>query len=66
MKIYTLISVCLIGLAMVACKEKGPLERAGERTDEIINNVEKGKPVLHKAGPVEKTGEAIDDILTGK
>ena len=47
-----------------SCTErKGPLERAGERTDEIIDNVKDGDPILHKKGAAEKTGEAIDDTI---
>ena len=47
-------------------KNNGPFEKTGERMDEIQDNVEKGKPILHKSGPLEKAGEAIDESLTTK
>ena len=58
--------VCGIALLCVlGCSERrsGPLERAGERTDEIMDNAAKGKPLLHKPGALEKTGESIDESL---
>lgn len=45
------------------CEEKGALEKAGERADEVVDNVKDGDPILHKKGPLEKTGEAIDDTV---
>lgn len=51
--------------ACAACIERksGPMERAGERGDEIIDNVKKGKAPLHKSGPLEKAGDAVDEAL---
>lgn len=63
------ISFCLFGalLCIGACHERraGPLERAGERMDEIKDNAEEGKPLLHKKGSLEKAGEAVDDAISG-
>jgi hypothetical protein len=52
-------------LAVFGCetRHKGPIERAGERTDEIIDNVKDGQNPLHKKGTLEKAGEAIDDAV---
>lgn len=57
--LMVLCSLC----AFVACTEKGEFEKAGERTDEIIDNVKEGDPVLHKKGPIEKAGEAADEVV---
>ena len=64
----TLLTVIFSGLALAisfGCetRRKGPLERAGERTDEIIDNVKDGENPLRRKGTMEKAGEAIDDEL---
>lgn len=53
--------------AVTGCQQRheGPLERAGERSDEIIDNAKEGKPLLHKKGTLEKAGESIDQSLGG-
>ena len=63
------VKICLLmACGICAChqREPGPFERAGERTDEIIDNIEEGKPLLHKKGPLEKAGEAVDESIDGK
>ncbi len=44
-------------------EKKGGLEKAGERVDEIIDNVKDGDPILHKKGTLEKAGESLDETL---
>jgi hypothetical protein len=51
----------LLGTGVVACKEQGPMEKAGEKIDDAVDDV------LHpNEGPLEKAGrktdEAIDDV----
>lgn len=58
MKFLILIPLCLI--ALVACKEKGPVEKAGEGVDEAV---EKVKDAVDPKGPVEKAGEKVDEAL---
>jgi hypothetical protein len=41
------------------------MERAGQRIDEIGDNVSEGEQPLKKRGPLEKAGEAIDDTFDG-
>lgn len=55
-------------IAIAGCHERrpGPLERAGSRADEITDNIQEGKPMLHRKGPLEKAGEAIDETFDGK
>ena len=57
--------ILFITLVSVGCTErqKGPFERAGERADEIGDNVREGDPLLKKKGAAERTGEAIDDTF---
>jgi len=64
MKIIAIYSV-LVGslLVMTACEDKGTLERAGERADEVIDNAKDGDPLLHKKGTMEKAGEAVDESV---
>lgn len=54
-----------LSLTIVACHHhrSGPMERAGERLDEIGDNIQEGKNPLHKKGKMEKAGEAIDDAV---
>ena len=55
--------VLLAATFTVGCqtKEQTPLERAGERGDEIVDNVKEGRNPLHKKGTLEKAGEAVGD-----
>lgn len=46
-------------------KKQGPLERAGERVDEIADNISEGEPALKKKGPLERAGEAVEDTFDG-
>lgn len=57
-------AVAMIGV--FGCVEKGPAQKAGERADEIIDNVEKGDPPLKQKGPLEKMGDSMDDAIQGK
>ena len=62
----TFLLCAIVGLLLVlGCetKRKGPLEKAGERTDEIIDNIQDGENPLHRKGTMEKAGEAIDDAV---
>ncbi|MES2438864.1 MAG: hypothetical protein V4584_07350 [Verrucomicrobiota bacterium] len=61
MKLSLLMSVCLAPvLASVSCKEKGPVEKAGEGIDNAVENV---KDAVDPKGPVEKAGEKVDKAL---
>lgn len=61
MKLSLLLSLCLVPfLAVVSCKEKGPVEKAGEGVD---NAVEKVQDAVNPKGPVEKAGEKVDKAL---
>lgn len=55
----------LVGaVSFAACtKRQGPLERAGERTDEIMDNVSEGENPLKRKGALERAGESIDETL---
>lgn len=55
-------SVCAF-LVLCSCQEKGAVEKAGERADEIVDNVKHGEPPLKKKGPIEKIGQSIDETL---
>lgn len=46
--------------ALVSCKEKGPVEKAGEQIDK---SVEKVKDTLDPKGPIEKAGEKVDKAI---
>lgn len=60
-----LFATLLIATTMTACHRAGPMERAGQRIDEIGDNVSEGEQPLKKRGPLEKAGEAIDDTFDG-
>jgi len=63
-KFVLLICVATMSLLAVGCETKGPIEKAGERADEIVDNARDGDALLHKKGPVEKLGEKIDDSVS--
>ena len=65
-KIMLLLGLSLILTLGCQARNRGPLEKAGERTDEVIDNVQEGRNPLHKKGAMEKAGEAIDETISGK
>lgn len=54
-------SVLLLG--SIGCQNKGPVEKAGERVDEMIDNAKEGENILKEKGPMEKMGESIDESV---
>ena len=48
---------------MFGCKQQGRSEAAGERVDEIIDNVKEGEAPLKHKGPVERLGESVDKMV---
>jgi hypothetical protein len=60
---HVMLTAAIALLSLTACTEKGPVQKAGERVDEIVDNVEKGDPPLKKKGPMEKMGDSIDDAM---
>lgn len=65
-KIYLAAMIIALMLMVVSCQEKGTMEKAGERADEIIDNVKEGEPPLKEKGPLEKIGESVDQSINGK
>ena len=58
------VTVAFLILALSGCpRKRGPMEKAGERIDEIADNAQDGDPLFHKKGPGERAGEAIDDAM---
>lgn len=57
------ILIALIVVGLIGCQEKGPAEKAGERIDEIVDNVKHGDAPLKEKGTMEKLGESIDDSV---
>ena len=65
-KLIRILLVSLFAITFaVGCQKAGPLERAGERTDEVIDNIKEGDAPLKKKGPLEKAGESIDKTING-
>lgn len=62
MKKLLILSLCSLSIIAVStsCRKKGPAEKAGEKMDEAIENVQDS---INPKGPVEKAGEKIDDAL---
>ena len=65
MKRYIICTLAITLMGLTSCQEKGNLEKAGERMDEVIDNVEHGDAPLKEKGPLEKIGESIDDSVKG-
>ena len=64
MRTVMLISMLALALACSACtKQDGPLERAGQKVDDAVDNVKDGQSPFHKKGAGEKAGEAVDDAV---
>ena len=47
-----------LGLGATACKEKGPMEKAGEAVDEAVEDIKDAGQ-----GTMEKAGEEIDEAV---
>jgi hypothetical protein len=60
--IATIGAVLLLASPLVACeREKGPMEKAGEKVDEAVDKVlHPNEGALEKAG--RKTDEAIEEV----
>ncbi|MFN8390831.1 MAG: hypothetical protein U0136_11115 [Bdellovibrionota bacterium] len=56
---------CLFGVAACNHRHEGPVERAGEKIDDAVDNVKDGQSPFHKKGVAERAGEAIDDATGG-
>ena len=63
MKIHLILGAAIALLALSGCPEKGPMQKTGERVDEIVDNVQKGDPPFKEKGPMEKMGDSIDDEM---
>lgn len=58
---FVVLAVCAVVLSACHERKAGPMERAGQRVDEISENIQEGDPILHREGPAERIGETIDD-----
>jgi|LakMenEpi03Aug12_release.lakeMendotaPanAssembly.Ray.scaffolds.fasta_scaffold2328597_1 hypothetical protein len=58
--------VLVVMVGFVGCEPKGRAEKAGERVDEVIDNVKEGENPLKKKGAMEKMGESIDEATDGE
>ena len=48
----------------IGCDQaNGPMEKSGQRADEIIDNIKEGDPALKKKGIGEKAGEEVDETI---
>lgn len=58
-------AMLLSTLAVTGCarERKGPLERAGERIDDAVDEAREGDNPFKRKGPLERTGESIDRAL---
>jgi len=68
MKLKIIAAVLSITIVFVGgCQSnRGQMESAGERSDEIIDNLKDGRNPLHKKGTLEKVGDAVDETFDGK
>jgi len=55
--------VAVVLLAPIGCRKEGPAERAGARIDEMVDNLEKGRPLTYEPGPGERAGRAVDNTV---
>ena len=65
MKRYLVSVVAILCIGIIGCQEKGSAQKAGERADEIVDNIKKGDDPLKKKGPMEKMGDSVDDAVKG-
>jgi hypothetical protein len=60
----TLVLGGVLGTSLIACEEKGPAERAGEKLDDAAKDVKEG---AEKAGDkIEDAAQDVKDKVDGK
>jgi hypothetical protein len=59
-KLATLACASILAMTAMGCKEKGPLEQAGEELDEAANTIKNGKE-----STASKLDDAADDVRDG-
>lgn len=59
--LFTTITLASL-LAVSACEQQGPAEKAGEKVDNAVENLQ-DKYDKQTKGPMERTGEAIDESI---
>jgi hypothetical protein len=59
------VSTLIVLMGLIGCRKEGSGEKAGERMDEIIDNVKDGDAPFKKKGTMEKVGDSIDDTING-
>ncbi len=50
----------LFSVAVLGCERQGPMERAGERADDAVEDV---RDAFNGPGPMERAGERVDDAV---
>ena len=63
MKKNAMLLAVMASLILPGCMEKGLGQKAGERADEIVDNIKKGDSPLKEKGPMEKVGDSIDNAV---
>jgi uncharacterized protein YjbJ (UPF0337 family) len=54
----------LIAAGLLACEQKGPAEKAGEKIDQTVEQAkEKIEDATKPEGPMEKAGKKIDEVV---
>lgn len=59
--IFLLLLSSIVGFS--SCKQKGSMEKAGEKVDDAIDNIKDGESPFKERGAAEKAGEAIDHAI---
>jgi uncharacterized protein YjbJ (UPF0337 family) len=63
-KLSVLSAGLLIAAGLVACEQKGPAEKAGEKIDQTVEKAqEKIEDATKPEGPMEKAGKKIDEVV---
>lgn len=67
-KLFTGLGAVLMVLALAACQEKGPAEKAGEKIDNAMENAgDKIEDATDKAGEkMEDMGDKVEDATDKK
>lgn len=64
MRGVVVLGVFLLATVSAGCERReGGAEQAGERVDEVVDNIQEGEPPFKEKGTAEKVGESIDDAL---
>ncbi len=62
-RVFIVSAIFFTSVLAMGCNDGGPLEKAGQRADDFIDDAKNGEINLKADGPMEKAGKSIDRAM---